>query len=360
MLKEKFTVFLNAGIQTESYYETRRLYMTNALVLTMAIAMFLFALINSFIFYRPNLVFIDMLAAVISTYTLIQLRRDKNLQKATTIAVYSVLFISIAFGLLNQNHNFGLIWTIFLPLFAMSLKGHKTGLKITLIYYTIMIPAVYLGIGTWQNGDWNEQSAMRYTTASAALVFVVFMYELSLYNFNEQERETKKQLKHLSRIDALTGLYNRRAINHFLEIEIEKSIRYQTPLSIIVFDLDNFKQINDQYGHLKGDEVLQETSKLMLNNLRKTEALGRWGGEEFILICPQLKLQEAYNLAEKARRLIADLRFDHLGQITASFGVAQFTESLNSQTLVAQADKVLYQAKNNGKNKVEIFQTETI
>lgn len=355
MITERVKQFFRAGITPESHYELRRLYMTNTLVLTMAVSMMLFALINTFIFYRPYLVLIDVFAAAIATYTLVQLRRDHNLDKAASIAAYSMLAISTSFAVLNQNDNFGLIWTIFLPLFAMALKGHRTGLKITLLYYAMILPAMYFGVGHWQGGDWNAQSAMRYTIASAALVFIIYMYEHSLYEFHQQEMAAKQKLESLSRIDPLTGLYNRRAINDLLSVEIKKSQRYQTPLSVIIFDLDNFKHVNDTHGHLKGDEVLKTTSNLMQDNLRETEILGRWGGEEFILICPQLTLSQAAQLAEKVRLLIAQQRFDALGQVTASFGVTQFTTSLDLETLVAEADKALYQAKHNGKNQVVVY-----
>jgi len=140
-------------------------------------------------------------------------------------------------------------------------------------------------------------------------------------------------------------------MNIRLNEEILKAKRYNTPLSIIYFDIDHFKQINDTYGHKKGDFILKEVSKIILQNIRKTDIFGRWGGEEFIIILPFTNLENALILAEKLRKKIEEHDFDGIN-ITISFGVTELKIDDNADTLINRADEALYKAKNKGRNRV--------
>ena len=121
---------------------------------------------------------------------------------------------------------------------------------------------------------------------------------------------------------------------------------------MIIFDIDNFKQINDDYGHDVGDEVLKGISKALGSLMRKSDALGRWGGEEFLVIAPEVELDNAMELAERLRQVMADIEFDKAGVVTASFGVAELDQADTRSDLVRRADKALYRAKNEGRNRV--------
>lgn len=355
-MTKRIKTFFTAGIEVSSHYEARKLYMTNSLLFIMASVMSIFSVLNFTAFAKPHLGALDIIAAIIPVYTFFQLRLEKNINKASKITTYSVLFITLIFTYINQNNNFGLIWSIFLPLFAMTLRGPKEGLKITMFYYAIMLPMVFSGIGIWQNGEWNMQSAIRYTVVSAALVFIVYMYERSLYRFHTSELKSKQRLENLSRIDELTQLFNRRALNERLVEEFEKFYRHKNPFSITILDIDNFKNINDTYGHHIGDIVLKEISKTLSIELRKTEVLGRWGGEEFIILFPNTTADIAVKASEKIRKIIEAYAFTEVGTVTSSFGVAQYMDSTSIEELLAQADQALYEAKHTGKNKVVLYQ----
>jgi diguanylate cyclase (GGDEF)-like protein len=158
--------------------------------------------------------------------------------------------------------------------------------------------------------------------------------------------------------DALTGLLNRHAIYPILNQELERSARYARPFSIILFDIDEFKAVNDTFGHLEGDKVLKELSKLVSGLLRKTDYACRWGGEEFLLILPETDTAEAQILAERIRMKIEDTFFTQVYNVTASFGVVAYRTGLGLEALIECADKALYQAKNNGRNQVIVFQEE--
>ena len=160
------------------------------------------------------------------------------------------------------------------------------------------------------------------------------------------------QLKELSQRDQLTNLYNRRYIVKVLSDEIEKAKRYKRIFSIILFDIDHFKQINDTFGHNAGDEVLKDIAKLTVNSVRKTDVVGRWGGEEFLIFCPETNEVNAKILAEKLRETVENYNFSIDRKVTISAGVVQYNFEENILELVEKADKKLYKAKNSGRNMV--------
>ncbi len=164
-------------------------------------------------------------------------------------------------------------------------------------------------------------------------------------------------------IDSLTNLYNRRAFEDFAEKEIQRAQREKTPLSIILMDIDFFKQVNDTYGHQAGDKVLQEFSLRLKNSLRQYDILARYGGEEFMLLLPDTDPKTALTIAEKLRVTIAKPVFNVNAtpsiSVTASFGVATNQgKQLNWQQLVSFADNALYHAKQNGRNQVQLHSAD--
>lgn len=170
-------------------------------------------------------------------------------------------------------------------------------------------------------------------------------------------------LYELAMVDGLTGLFVRRYLDARMEEEIERSRRYNTPFSIIMMDVDDFKKLNDTYGHLVGDRVLKAIANVVKAQMRGVDTAARYGGEEVAVILPRTEMVGAYNLAERIRESIADLRITtdeeppkSLG-VTASLGIAAYPESKaqNGEDLVRKADRALYRAKKTGKNRVELF-----
>ena len=152
--------------------------------------------------------------------------------------------------------------------------------------------------------------------------------------------------------DELTGLLNRHALYSILSQEVERSVRYKRPFSILLFDIDQFKAINDTYGHLEGDKVLVELSKLVGSLMRKTDFVGRWGGEEFLVILTETDSEAAQVIAQRFRAKIEETRFLEKYSIAASFGVSTYDISGSLQGLLEYADIALYQAKDGGRNQV--------
>ena len=162
-------------------------------------------------------------------------------------------------------------------------------------------------------------------------------------------------MQRLALTDPLTGVANRRRGEELLSHEIARAERYGHPLSVILFDLDHFKRVNDVNGHAVGDALLRTVTRIVGDQLRATDHLVRWGGEEFLIIAPELGDVRAVQVAERLRGQIARLRIPGDQQMppTASFGVAFHRAGDSSHSVVQRADVALYAAKNGGRNRVE-------
>lgn len=166
-------------------------------------------------------------------------------------------------------------------------------------------------------------------------------------------KEKSNLLEYQASHDKLTGLFNRNKFDEIYTKELKRAKRYKNNLSMILFDIDNFKYVNDTFGHQIGDDVLKEISRLVSNSIRETDISVRWGGEEFLILLPQTDLFGAQAVAEKLR---INIKNEVITQkqlnITASFGVTQMNETDDENILVSRCDKLLYKAKNSGKNIV--------
>jgi two-component system, cell cycle response regulator len=179
-------------------------------------------------------------------------------------------------------------------------------------------------------------------------------------------RETLDQMKVLALKDSLTGILNRRAIFETAEDELDRAHRENSSLSLLMADLDHFKSINDRFGHAAGDLALRLAVDTIVNNLRQYDSVGRWGGEEFLIVLPNTESEEAFQIAERLRLSIARAEMDlGVGEalcLRMSLGVTSTSlgNNLNLDLLVNQADVALYLAKNNGRNQVKVFKGEEV
>ena len=160
----------------------------------------------------------------------------------------------------------------------------------------------------------------------------------------------EQQLEVLSITDHLTKAYNRVRFMEALEDEIHRSRRYRAPFSVVMFDIDHFKRINDNYGHDIGDLVLISITELLKDGIRYTDLLARWGGEEFILLFTHTAGPVATDVTERIRRSVETFDFETVDRITASFGVSEHRTGEGPDTLLKRTDEALYRAKHQGRN----------
>ena len=199
----------------------------------------------------------------------------------------------------------------------------------------------------------NVQNAVDYSLAWKILagaciaIFIQIRRHRTLSSLN-------KELERLSVTDRLTGLFNRLKIDETLDAAIKMANRYNQPLSIVMVDLDHFKEVNDTHGHQVGDKVLVEVARILKANSRETDVVGRWGGEEFMFVCIQTDETGVLNFAEKLRQAFQNNYFPVVQHKTASFGVTTWLKDDTVEELVARADEALYEAKKNDRNRVEV------
>ncbi|MDD2789547.1 MAG: GGDEF domain-containing protein [Sulfurimonas sp.] len=306
----------------------------------------IFAFFHIFISNKFFIAFIDLFSFNILFYLYHDFEKNHNLKRVSTIVILLLSMFMLTFAFYNHNNSFGLIWSIFIPMFAISQFKPKTGLLISLIFYTFFFSYLLYGAFYWNEPSWDLTSLLRLFFASMLLTFLYFAIERSFANVS-------KELEKLTNTDALTTLFNRRKIDIIIEENFHKYQRYGTELSIALIDIDDFKLINDTYGHDVGDMILQKFAKLLQANTRKTDYIGRWGGEEFIIIMPETSLEHAELNMQKIMRMLAVHSFDVLESVKCSIGIVQ--ADLKIQTineLFKCADNALYYSKRNGKNQI--------
>ena len=185
--------------------------------------------------------------------------------------------------------------------------------------------------------------------------YIGFLIDITEEIEHQQLLELKnRELEHLSTTDLLTGLPNRAHIEQLLDREIHRYERYGTGFGLIMLDVDHFKQVNDRYGHDVGDRVLQRIAALIADHTRVSDCAARWGGEEFLILCPNTSLEGVQQLAEGLCKRIEQTDFPVVGQRTCSFGVTAIYPDDQAQTLLKRADDAMYQAKKGGRNQVVV------
>lgn len=198
-------------------------------------------------------------------------------------------------------------------------------------------------------------------TLQMTIIAMVYLVGREHWIHDRIQLEKRLKLEELARkldsraaTDPLTGLFNRGKFDRLIAAEIMRARRYQSPLALIMFDVDHFKKVNDTLGHQAGDAVLIELSRYIGTRLRATDILARWGGEEFVILCPGTDTAKACQLAEGLRAAIEALNFRKTGAVTCSFGVSAYEDDDTPERLVARADDALYRAKGSGRNRVEL------
>jgi diguanylate cyclase (GGDEF)-like protein len=176
----------------------------------------------------------------------------------------------------------------------------------------------------------------------------------------DPERLTYDQLQHEANTDGLTGCYNKRFFNDRIELEVKKCKVTGKPLCLIIFDLDHFKKLNDNYGHDAGDYVLKELAQVLRSGgMRENDIFARYGGEEFVVLLPETNLKEGFAIAERLRRLVEQHQFIYDAKrlpVTASIGIADYRQGVETGTdLFKRADSAVYKSKEGGRNQVNFF-----
>lgn len=220
---------------------------------------------------------------------------------------------------------------------------YEKGVDYTILWKTILFSIVVLSATL----VWNRQLTRAKNRTLQALD--------ELHATQNALHKRNEELQHLSVTDQLTGLFNRGKLDSELHKEISRFNRYGNAVSVMLMDIDHFKSVNDNYGHQQGDQVLVEVAKVLKDHSREVDVVGRWGGEEFMIVCPETDAEKAVLIAEKLRAELESMEFEQGLVITGSFGVSEIMTNEDETGLMQRADQALYKAKNDGRNRVVLL-----
>ncbi|ADG94362.1 diguanylate cyclase [Arcobacter nitrofigilis DSM 7299] len=329
---------------------------------------FVTSVLLSPIYYKMG---INYLAISLNIFSVLMVYLFINSKKANKYIYNSRFFmitISILFiiGFLDGNQEINsMVFVLLYPIASFSIRGPKEG-----ILWSIVLLSIFISIFTLFLLPYNKYSFLFFCVAYLMVSYLLYFYRyyeiMTFKSINEElenivKERTKeleisnKKLEKLASTDVLTKLLNRGKLNDFLESEINRASRFNHIFGVIIMDIDHFKSTNDIYGHNVGDKVLEEFATILKTKTRVTDIVGRWGGEEFVIICPQTDIEGIKKLAEELRYIIENNSFSIVGNKTASFGITLYCEGDTIKSLISRADKALYRAKEEGRNKVVVL-----
>jgi diguanylate cyclase (GGDEF)-like protein len=188
----------------------------------------------------------------------------------------------------------------------------------------------------------------------ANAIYIVLLYTVTVLRVHYISAQSRAEsMSRLALTDTVTNLPNRRHLELLLARETERARRFLRPFSVILLDLDGFKEVNDTHGHEAGDEALRHVGLAIKEHLRPSDEVGRWGGDEFLVLAPELNIEKARQMAERLRAMVQVEPMEGIDKVTASFGVAFYEPQESVEALLRRADAALYRAKSSGRNRVE-------
>ncbi|QSZ41538.1 diguanylate cyclase [Sulfurimonas aquatica] len=362
-----YNELLLSGIKIKAYSPlARKLILINMLLYISAVLLCFFTIYNVFIASNLYLGVVDGVALVGIIYAYFDIRISKTLKRASIVATVNMFVFMSMLVYIFQGKDFTLIWTVFLPLFAIFINGSRAGLIISTLFYMIIFTLAYTGLGEWQDGMWNKESFSRLIAASIGLTLITYFFEKSLENAYEalsENRNIEQQYMHKLEItavtDPLTKLFNRRHLLEHFDIKFNHAKENRTYFVMFILDLDHFKEYNDTYGHIAGDEALKAIAQVLQNGMRReADSTFRLGGEEFCGLFITNEMSKVNTTIENIRESIELLNIEHEeakeNTLTASFGVCVINEykTKSFDKMYKIADDALYKAKECGRNCV--------
>lgn len=316
---------------------------------------FIFSLLigslNVFIFGSYQIATFNYISAVASVLIWFYFRASANLAVASWLVIAAVIFNLTAFVGVSKGAAYSIIWVTVLPPLAFFLLGRRAGSWVTGIAFLFTIAFLVFYLRTVPE--------LKFTAGAILNIAEVLLVLWLIFRFYEGSRSAAyHELERLSVVDKLTGIHNRSKLDQLLAAHIQLAARTGLPLSVVLMDIDHFKRVNDRYGHLHGDVVLQHVAAAIQGAVRQTDEFGRWGGEEFLLLCPATTIEDGVVLANKLREVVSELVQTDDGPVTVSAGVTSVNSLVPSSNAIREADYALYAAKNSGRNRVVSYSAE--
>lgn len=275
--------------------------------------------------------------------------RSGELRITSRLVVALVVALLLAFIHMDDGRSYSLMWITLLPPVSFFLLGRRTGGWICAAAFLYVIAFVSLRLPHWAPMELGLGAWLSIVEILIAHWFLFRLYEHS-------RAEAFAELEHLSETDKLTGLLNRSRLDDVLQRELERHHRSGQPLTVVLCDVDYFKRINDEHGHLAGDEILRSIASFLREHMRNVDYCGRWGGEEFLIICPDTPGASVCHIIDRLREAAATKGLSRDIPVTLSFGIATLGSDETGEQLLQRADRALYEAKRTGRDRVVVAQ----
>lgn len=320
-------------------------FLFSALIL-ISLGFAFFSFYNAVIDFYPPMLIADLIGfffCFVGGYYLLVKKRPKI---AAIILQLIVTLITFVFILVDGNEEFALAFAFFTPVMGAFLLGYRFGSILSLINFAGIFYFCFTQMDTWQPAPFLPISLIHFTFVYLILLVVSFFYDSSRRKAYQMMEEMNRQLQELASTDVLTKLRNRRYIE-------DKLLNAMDNHYIAMVDVDDFKKVNDQFGHDQGDKVLIKLAQVLINNVDSQDVVGRWGGEEFIIVFAEQSLALLETRLKQLNHSIADTDFGIERLVTISIGLANHSASKHRESLRA-VDYALYEAKADGKNTYNI------
>ncbi len=324
------------------YHQVSLLY---SVLLIMLVYFGVLTTLNLTLFDAAPIALFDFIGFVLAAGIFVYVSRGGNFQITRWLVVVTLIFVLLGFIQLSEGRNYSLLWVTLIPPIIFFLHGPRVGLWVTGAVFAYCAWLLHGFLNTGITANLTLGALFNFVEVAIAQLFLFRHYERS-------RRAAYRQLQKTSVTDPLTGLYNRLYLDERLKEAFGGTRKSELNTAILLLDIDHFKQVNDKYGHLTGDKVLKAMTVLLKQVARDQDIVGRWGGEEFLIICPDTGIAEATVLANRIitrlneRPLINDIK------LSVSIGVADAQAGLsNTEAVLQAADEHLYQAKKAGRNQ---------
>ena len=342
--------FTNNQRFTKENSDYRRIVMINATLSLMIIVLFGFGIFNIVIKNYPTAIS-ELITASIAVGILIYFKTTHAIKITSLLGIF-LLLIALTLVILFDPHQIYIyMWTLTVPAVTFFVLGQVGGAIVSIIYSIFITLLIIFYAPVRSNVPFDIIDFINLIGPYIATTIIIGYFELSRTTSLNELKSINRDLHILSITDKLTSLSNRYKLDETLSQEISKAEKSLKPLSVIMTDVDDFKLINDTYGHLMGDSILAQTAYLLSKEVGPNKTIGRWGGEEFLIICPHTDIEAAGKLARRLGNLIENVIFDGKANITISLGTSAYVPGDTSETIIRRADRALYEAKKRGKNR---------
>ncbi len=296
-----------------------------------------------------------LILSVVNAANYIYLRYSGNYYISSMNIVLFMMLLSLYLLCTGGSNNTGPLWFYIMPSLIFYILGLRRGVMMLSLLLTFSAFLLYLPAHPLMFTSYSIDFTNRFIASLFSVSVIAWAYEYSREDGRRELLNLSKKLDELSRRDELTGLANRRDMLERLDREHNRFERNNHPFSVIMADLDHFKQVNDNFGHECGDNVLRLVAKTLSENVQKRDSVARWGGEEILILLPETDVRQAHGIATRLRQEVEKVHLECSNEsvgVTLSLGVAEYQQSLTITGLINQADEHLYRAKYDGRNRV--------